>query len=149
MCFDFEPLEHTHSKTMSEELRVVVLNETPSKRHLLHPNNDSYRGRAAVTLSEELLSDCVYLFAMHGASLRQDGLVALAEIGADPSYNVLKQRTFALQAVSRAIVWNSLVCGGGFFECFACCSCWFFCCFFSKALSVSRCDLLHNYTRTF
>lgn len=84
---------------IGEDLKVVVLNETPSKRHLLHPHNDAYRGRAAVTLSEELLSDCVYLFTMRGAALRQDGLVALAEIDSDPSYNMLKQRVFALQAV--------------------------------------------------
>ena len=77
---------------------VVVLNEVLSKRFAA-TRDTLIRGEEVVKLSEQLLSDMVFLFSIFGPTLRHDGASALEQLYKNAAYTAICKKTSLLQSV--------------------------------------------------
>lgn len=88
------PPSSSSSSSTSLAAQKRVLNARQSKRR----GAESVSGHDAVDLSEELLSDCVYLFAVGHRSSRLADVVQLRE---SASFTALAHKAYALRRVRR------------------------------------------------
>ena len=106
-----------HMHIVREQRQAPQMNVLNQKRSRRRPAS-TLVGRAAVSLSEQLLSDCVYLFTVSHGDIAKHGLGALVDIQQSPSFEALERKTFALQFVRTVCDCFALVAAAR--DCFGC-----------------------------